>query len=170
MSLSHLNQEIKHCRNFDCWRGLEEGERYDCTISALAGNRVGVRLDIIEFCVSTEAAVEIADCLRDAFSIVLYDHENPYGERDLSARHIFKKTCNSAQKFYRAEGQIEVLDGSPELFSDDEASGSVGIVIQTIPGGGYEIVFDFMSYSFAIQDAIWMSNSLMQVWVSQERC
>lgn len=163
MSFSHQiqDQTTVHCREFVCWRGLEEGDRYDCNIEALTNDQIRINLDCVEFCVKTEAAIEIADCLRDAFSIALYGEENPYEERDLADLHMFQKTSNGRVKSYRADGKVEVTAGSVD-FSDDAGSyGNTPISIQTIPGGGYEIVFDFMCYSFAIQDAIWMSNTLM---------
>jgi hypothetical protein len=163
MRLSHQiqNQTEVHTREFECWRGLEEGDKYECIIEALTKNQIRISLDVVELCVNTKAAIEIADCLRDAFSIALYGEENPYGERDLAHRHIFQTSSDRRLKQYRADGEVEVTSGSADFGNDEGLFGNTPISIQTISGGGYEVVFDFMGYSFAIQDAIWMSNTLL---------
>lgn len=151
-------------RQFLSWRGLEDEEQYTCTVKRADDKSVKIRLDIIDFCIGTEAAIEISECLRDA--IVLNVHcddadltarERPFGL--LSRR--YRRQLSGWE--YTAEGEVEVTNASPEFFEDSCVdSGKANISVCSIPGGGYEIVFSFMGYSFTTEDAIWLSVALVQ--------
>lgn len=156
--------EFSKEREFMCWRGLEDGEQYTCTVERAGYSSVKIRLDIIEFCIETEAAIEIAECLKDA--LILNVHRD---DADLTARErpfgLFSRKYRRRISGweYAAEGEVEITSASSEFFEDSGVDyGKTMISVCSIPGGGYEIVFSFMCYSFTIEDAIWLSVTLVQ--------
>lgn len=151
-------------REFLSWRGLEHEELYTCTVERSGDKSVKITLDIIEFCIETEAAIEISECLKDA--IILNVHRD---DGDLTARErpfglLSRKYRRRISGWeYAAEGDVKVTNASPQFFENTGIDcGKAKISVCSIPGGGYEIVFSFMGYSFTIEDAIWLSVTLAQ--------
>lgn len=165
MILSHQTfaQEtsLKCTREFDCWRGLADSEKYPSTVEVLPSGRIRLGFDILAFGVSTAVALALSHCLNDALAIQVMDDD----QFILEARQSFLAVSYPCQKNramqYKAEGEIEITDASPDFFEHTD-HGTTRIVVSTIPGGGYEFDFGFMCYSFAAQDAIWLCNTLRE--------
>lgn len=159
--VSKTNPTMKLSREFDCWRGLEFGEQYTCVVEVLADGRVRLDLDIITFSVSPQAAGEIANCLDDALAYILGQGDQQQSEERAQSSLTASYMTGMRGLQYVATGEIHVSDASPDFFEDSN-QGHTPISICSIPGGGYELVFDFMCYSFSAQDAIWLSSSLLE--------
>jgi hypothetical protein len=154
---------FSQAREFLSWRGLEDDEQYTCVVEHVANKLVRIKLDIIEFSIKAEAAREIAECLKDALVLAINsDDENltarerPFG----FMRRKYRKRVSGWQ--YSAKGVVVVHHASYEFFKEVGLdSGSTSIEVCSIPGGGYEIAFDFMCYSFTAKDAVWLSAALV---------
>ncbi|TKJ78792.1 hypothetical protein PspCFBP13509_16135 [Pseudomonas sp. CFBP13509] len=53
------------------------------------------------------------------------------------------------------------FEDASEDVCEESPSGTTSIVVCTIEGGGYELVFPFMCYSFTEDDAFWLSEVLL---------
>jgi hypothetical protein len=146
-------------RDFDCWRGLAFSEKYSCSVQALSDGRVKLELDIICFAVSPAVARELSECLNDALAIQIDDDSQFEFRRQ---QQVLKVTILDGRKGlrYEAEGEVDITSASPDFFGDSD-NGNARIAVYTIPGGGYEFDFDFMCFSFAAQDAIWLRDNLL---------
>lgn len=151
-------------RELQSWRGLDDEEKYTCVIERAGDTSVKIRLNIIEFCIGTEAAIEISECLRDAIVLNVYRDDADLTARERSFGLLSRKYRRRISGWeYTAEGDVEVTSASSEFFENAGVDyGETKISVCSIPGGGYEIVFSFMGYSFTIEDAIWLSVTLAQ--------
>lgn len=151
-------------REFLSWRGLEFHEQYTCAVEQAGDNSVKIRLDIIEFCIEPDAAIEISNCLRDAIILSVHRDDADLTARERSFGLLLRKYRRRISGWeYIAEGEVDVTNASPEFFEDPGVDyGKTKISVCSIPGGGYEIVLGFMGYSFTIEDAIWLSVALVQ--------
>ncbi|WP_062390184.1 hypothetical protein [Pseudomonas abietaniphila] len=163
MILSHQTfakeTSLKFTREFDCWRGLADSEKYPFTAEVLPSGRIGLVFDILEFGVSTVVALALSHCLNDALAIQIMDDDQfilQEQQRLLTVSYPCQK--NRAMQ-YKAEGEIEITDASPDFFEDTD-HGTTRIVVSTIPGGGYEFDFGFTCHSFSAQDAVWLCDTL----------
>jgi hypothetical protein len=163
MILSHQTfaQEtsLKFTREFDCWRGLADSEKYPSTVEALPSGRIRLGFDILEFGVSTAVALALSHCLNDALAIQVMDDDQFILEAQQSLLAVSYPCQKNRAPQYKAEGEIEITDASP-FFFEDSHSGTTRIVVSTIPGGGYEFDFGFTCYSFSAQDAVWLCDTL----------
>lgn len=146
-------------RELDCWRGLVFGDKYPCEVEALTDASVRLRLDLVEFSVSSEVARELSECLNDALAIQFND---PAQFEPIGHQSIFKavRLIGYRGEQYEATGEIAVT-GASLCFSKDSDQGTVSISVCTILGGGYEIVIGDTGFSFAAQDAIWLRDTLL---------
>lgn len=151
-------------RQFLSWRGLEDEEQYTCAVERSGDKSVRIRLDIIEFCVEPKVAIEISECIRDAIILSVHRDDDDLTARERPFGLLSRKYRRRISGWeYAAEGELEITSASPEFFEDSGVDyGKAKISICSIPGGGYEIVFSFMGYSFSIEDAIWLSVTLVQ--------
>jgi hypothetical protein len=155
-------------RDFTCWRDRDFNDQYSCQVSSLGDNGVSINLDGVSVRFANAVAEDIARCLYDA---VLVTVGNKAGFLPTPARRISKlerKFCNIAPGCwsYTAEGRYIYSEAEGEIYfgellsSVDDMTGGVGVY--TIDDGGIELVFDFMSYSFSMLDAVWLANNLME--------
>jgi hypothetical protein len=165
MILSHQSfaheTSSKFTREFDCWRGLAESEKYPFTVEVLPSGRIRLGFDILEFGVSTAVALALSHCLNDALAIQVLDDDQFVLEEQQKLLTVSYLCQKDRAMQYKAEGEIEITDASPDFFEDTD-HGTTRIVVSTISGGGYEFDFGFMCYSFAAQDAIWLCNTLRE--------
>lgn len=146
-------------REFVCWRGREHDELYSCKVSRQGDHYVGLILDIMPIRLSDAIAEDIARCLYDA---VLVTVGNLAGfvptptVRDSKLERTFRKRV-SGEWSYSAEDQVYVVELAVDKSDKTEAVG-----VYTIEGGGVELVFDFIGYSFSMHDAVWLANALME--------
>lgn len=163
MILSHQTfaQEtsLKFTREFDCWRGLADSEKYPFTAEVLPSGRIRLVLDILEFGVSTVVALALSHCLNDALAIQIMDDDQFILEEQQRLLAVSYPCQKNRAMQYKAEGEIEITDASPDFFEDTD-HGTTRIVVSTIPGGGYEFDFGFTCFSFAAQDAVWLCDTL----------
>lgn len=154
-------------KDFDCWRGLDFEEKYTCAIEVLPTARIMIELDIINFSVSLEVAQEIAECLKEALAISV-DDESYQVEVEKRPNGLFKICSLAGMRGlqYMAYGDIAVEDASEDFF-EDSSSGTTSIAVCTIQGGGYELIFPFMGYSFTRADASWLSEALFSTCSSK---
>lgn len=150
-------------REFDCWRGLAFFEKYSCSVQVLSDGQVRLELDIIGFAVSPAVARELSECLNDAMAIQTDDDSQFEFRRK---QQVMKVTILDGRRGlqYEAVGEIDITNASSDFFSDSE-HGNTRIAVYTIPGGGYEFDFNFMCFSFAAQDAIWLRDNLLEACV-----
>jgi hypothetical protein len=158
---SHNN--FSQAREFLSWRGLEEDEQYTCVVEQVANKRVRIKLDIIEFSIEADAAREIAECLKDALVLAIHSGDDDLTARERPFGFMHRKYRRRILGWqYIAKGIVDVQHASYEFFKEVGLdSGSTSIEVCTIPGGGYEIAFDFMCYSFTAKDAVWLSAALV---------
>jgi hypothetical protein len=157
---SKASSDFRICREFDSWRSLDYGEKYSCAIEVLPSARIMIELDNLSCSVTLEVALEIAECLKEALAISVDDDgyqvevkKRPNGLfniRSLAGTHAMQ---------YSAFGEIAVENASGDFF-EDSSSCTTSIVVATIQGGGYELIFPFMCYSFTQTDATWLSEAL----------
>jgi hypothetical protein len=169
MSMFQISKEsadFRISKEFDSWRGLEFDETYTCAIDLLSTARIMIELDIVKFSVTPAVAQEISACLREALAISGED-EGCQTEVENRPNGLFKVRSLAGIRGpqYSAQGEI-MVDDAPELFCGESASGTTSIVVCTIQGGGYEVVFPSMCYSFTQDDAVWLSEGLFRA--SQE--
>lgn len=159
---SQTSSDFRLCREFDSWRGLDFDEKYTCAIEVLRSARIMIELDIVNCSVSLEVAQEIAECLKEALAISV-DDEGYQVEVKKRPNGLFKirSLARVRAMQYSAYGEIAVEDASRD-FSEDSSSGTTSIVLATIQGGGYELIFPFMCYSFTKADATWLSEALFK--------
>jgi hypothetical protein len=158
---SQTNLTVHMSREFDCWRGLEFSEKYTCVVEVFAAGRIRLELDIITFSVSPLVAGELANHLKDALAFTQGegDQQHVQGRPQGLLTASYLTGVRGLQ--YTAQGEIPVTHASPDFFEDLD-QGNTSISVCTIPGGGYELVFEFMCYSFTAHDAIWLSDSLLK--------
>lgn len=165
MNLSHQDSTQAtssiFTREFDCWRGLAESEKYPSTVEVLPSGRIRLGLDILEFGVSTAIARALSHCLNDALAIQIMDDDQFILEEQQRLLTVSYPCQKNRAMQYKAEGEIVITNASADFFEDSD-HGITRIVVSTIPGGGYEFDFGFMCYSFAAQDAIWLCNTLRE--------
>lgn len=154
--------DFRISKEFDSWRGLESDETYTCAIELLPNARIMIELDIVWFSVTPEVAQEISSCLREAQAIDC-DEEGHQAEGEYRPTGLFKvrSLIGIRGLQYSASGEIAVEDASGD-FCEGSSSGTTSIVVCTIEGGGYELVFPFMCYSFTEDDAVWLSEGLLR--------
>lgn len=165
MSLHHISKMssgFRIFREFDCWRGLEFEEKYTCAIEVLPTARIMIELDIIKFSVTLEVALEIAECLEEALAISV-DDEGYQVEVKKRPGGLFKICSLAGMRAlqYSAYGEIVVEDASEDFFEDSN-QGTTSTAVCTIQGGGFELIFPFMCYSFTHGDATWLSEGLFK--------
>jgi hypothetical protein len=149
----------KFSRDLDCWRGLADREKYPSTVEVLPSGRIRLGFDIVEFGVSTAVALALSHCLSDALAIQVLDDDQFVLEEQQKLLTVSYPCQKNRAMQYKAEGEIEITDASPDFFEDTD-HGTTRIVVSTIPGGGYEFDFGFMCFSFAAQDAVWLCDTL----------
>lgn len=158
---SKASSDFRLCREFDCWRGLDFDEKYKCAIEVLPSARIMIELDIVRLSVTPDVAQEISSCLRGALAIG-GDEEGDQAVGESRPTGLFKvRRLIGIRGFqYSASGEIAFEDASADV-CEESPSGTTSIVVCTIEGGGYELVFPFMCYSFAEDDAFWLSDVLL---------
>ena len=159
---SKASSDFRLCREFDCWRGLDFDEKYKCAIEVLPSARIMIELDIVRLSVTPDVAQEISSCLREALAIG-GDEEADQAVGESRPTGLFKvRRLIGIRGFqYSASGEIAFEDASANV-CEESLSGTTSIVVCTIEGGGYELVFPFMCYSFTEDDAFWLSECLLR--------
>ncbi|THF34503.1 hypothetical protein E5170_09615 [Pseudomonas atacamensis] len=154
--------DFRISKEFDSWRGLESDETYTCVIEVLPTARIIIELDIVKFSVTPEVAKEISSCLREALAID-GDDEGDRADVENRSTSLFKvrRTIGIRGLQYSASGEITIEDASGDVCEGSPA-GTTSIVVCTIEGGGYELVFPFMCYSFTEDDTFWLSEGLFR--------
>ncbi|WP_411960661.1 hypothetical protein ACK3BE_09530 [Pseudomonas mandelii] len=155
-------------REFVCWRGREHDELYSCKVSRGGDHYVSLNLDIMPFRFASTVAQEIARCLYDA---VLVTIGNLAGfvptptARDSKLERTFRKRV-SGEWSYSADGRFDGHETEDLVYvvelALDESDKTETVGVYTIEGGGVELVFDFIGYSFSMHDAVWLANALME--------
>lgn len=155
-------------RDFTCWRDREFNDKYSCRVSGLGDSGVKLNLDIVSIRFANAVAEDIARCIYDAVLVTV-------GTKAGFLPTPAKRTSKLERKFrniapgcwsYTADGSFNCRETEGEfafyelLSTVDDMTGGVGVY--TIDDGGIELVFDFMSYSFNMADAVWLANSLME--------
>ncbi|RJX78934.1 hypothetical protein [Pseudomonas sp. LS-2] len=165
MNLSHQDTtqatSSRFTREFDCWRGLADSEKYPFTVEVLPSGRIRLGLDILEFGVSPAVALALSHCLNDALAIQIMDDNQFILEEQQRLLTVSYPCQKNRAMQYKAESEIEITDASPELFGNSN-HGATQVVVSTIPGGGYEFDFGFTCFSFSAQDAIWLCDTLRE--------
>lgn len=155
-------------REFVCWRGREHDELYSCKVSRQGDHYVGLILDIMPIRLSDAIAEDIARCLYDA---VLVTVGNLAGfvptptARDSKLERTFRRRV-SGEWSYSADGRFDGHETEDQVYivelAVDESDKTETVGVYTIEGGGVELVFDFIGYSFSMHDAVWLANALME--------
>ncbi len=155
-------------REFICWRGREYDELYSCQVSRQGDHYVSVNLDIMPIRFVAAVAEDIARCLYDA---VLITVGNLAGfvptpvDRECMLERTYRKRV-SGEWNYCANGRFKCHETEDEVYvvelAMDESDKTERVRVYTVEDGGVELVFDFMSYSFSMHDAVWLSNALME--------
>lgn len=159
---SKASSDFRLCRQFDCWRGLDSDEKYTCAIEVLPSARIMIELDIVRLSVTPDVAQEISSCLREAL-VMGGDEEGDQAVGENRPTGLFKvrRLIGIRGHQYSASGEIAFEDASADV-CEESPSGTTSIVVCTIEGGGYELVFPFMCYSFTEDDAFWLSEGLLR--------
>jgi hypothetical protein len=159
---SKASSDFRLCREFDCWRGLDFDEKYKCAIEVLPSARIMIELDIVRLSVTPDVAQEISSCLREALAIG-GDEEGgqTVGENRPTGLFKVRRLIGIRCLQYSASGVIAFEDASGDV-CEESPSGTTSIEVCTIEGGGYELVFPFMGYSFTEDDAFWLSEGLFR--------
>ena len=154
-------------REFICWRGREHDELYSCQVSSLGSNGVSLKLDDVSIRFSKGVAQEIAHCLKDAFLVNLGNQVNVLftsKKRKSKLERKFRKDV-SGRWNYKADGRFKCLQTESGIYFSKLAKVPGGTMeelgVYTVEDGGVELVFDFMRYSFSMQDAVWLADALM---------
>lgn len=154
--------DFRVSKEFDSWRGLDFDETYPCVIEVLPTERIMIELDIVKFSVAPEVALEISSCLREALAIDGDEgSDQSDGENRPTGLFEVRKTTGIRGLQYSASGEITIEDAT-EDFCEGSPSGTTSIVACTIEGGGFELVFPFMGYSFTEDDALWLNEQLFR--------
>lgn len=159
---SKASSDFRLCRQFDCWRGLDSDEKYTCAIEVLPSARIMIELDIVGLSVTPDVAQEISSCLREAL-VMGGDEEGDQAVGENRPTGLFKvrRLIGIRGHQYSASGEIAFEDASADV-CEESPSGTTSIVVCTIEGGGYELVFPFMCYLFTEDDAFWLSEGLLR--------
>ncbi|XVJ50138.1 hypothetical protein ACDZ94_24510 (plasmid) [Pseudomonas sp. UBT] len=159
---SKASSDFRLCREFDCWRGLDFDEKYECAIEVLPSARIMIELDIVRLSVTPDVAQEISSCLREALAIGGDEEgDQAVGEHRPAGLFKVRRFIGIRGLQYSASGEIEFEDASGDV-CEESPSGTTSIVVCTIESGGYELVFPFMCYSFTEDDAFWLSEGLLR--------
>lgn len=154
-------------REFTCWRERECNDLYPCQVSSQGSNGVRLKLDDVSIRFSKGVAQEIAHCLKDAFLVNLGNQVNVLftsKKRKSKLERKFHKDV-SGRWNYMADGRFKSQQTENEIYFSKlvkipgDTMEELGIY--TVEDGGVELVFDFMCYSFSMQDAFWLAESLM---------
>lgn len=153
---------------FICWRGREYDELYPCQVSRQSDQYVDLQLDIMPIRFAAGVAEDVARCLYDAVLITVGNIAGfvpTPAERECILERTYRKRI-SEDWSYSAEGRFNCIETEDEVYVVDLAGEGGGeiekVAVYTIDDGGVEIVFDFMSYSFSMHDAVWFANALME--------
>ena len=157
-----LTSALSFKRAFFCWRGRESGERYDCRLAGTSRRGARIEFESAGVDVGAEDAEEIAFCLSEALTIAEQtDIESATAAlRDEGLlNRKYRLSCGAWQ--FSATGVLPIENANPELLSDVVGAGNF-VAIRTI-GGGVELEFGGMGYSFSAQDASWLQEKLLEV-------
>jgi hypothetical protein len=127
-----------------------------------------LKLDDVSIRFSKGVAQEIADCLKDAFLVNLGNQVNVLftsKKRKSKLERKFHKDV-SGRWNYTADGRFKFQQTENEVYFSKLAKipGDTmeELGVYTVEDGGVELVFDFMCYSFSMQDAFWLADNLMK--------
>ena len=155
-------------REFICWRGREHDELYSCQVSSLGSNGVSLKLDDVSIRFSKGVTREIAHCLKDAFLVNLGNQVNVLftsRKRKSKLERKFRKDVSGLWN-YTADGRFKCQQTENEIYfsklTNVPGATMVELGVYTVEDGGVELVFDFMRYSFSMQDAVWLVDALME--------
>jgi hypothetical protein len=154
--------DFRVSKEFDSWRGLDSDETYTCTIELLPTARIMIELDIVKFSVTPEVALEISSCLREALAIDGDEgSDQSDGENRPTGLFEVRRTTGIRGVQYSASGEITIEDATEDI-CEGSPSGTTSFAARTIEGGGFELVFPIMGYSFTEDDAVWLSEQLFR--------
>jgi hypothetical protein len=153
---------------FLCWRGRECEELYSCQVSRQENRYVNLNLDIMPIRLAKAVAEDIARCIYDAVFITVGNIAGfvpTPAHRESILQRMYRKRV-SGEWSYCAEGRFNFYETEDEIYVVDLAGDGCDeiekVAVYTVEGGGVELVFDFMVYSFSMHDAVWLSNALME--------
>ncbi|WP_043302104.1 hypothetical protein [Pseudomonas sp. GM55] len=155
-------------REFVCWLGREDDEKYSCQVSRQGDYYVSVNLDLMSIRFVDAVAEDIARCLYDAVLITvgnLAGFVPTPADRECMLERTYRKRV-SGEWNYCANGRFNCHETEDEVYvvelAVDENDKTEQVRVYTDDEGGVELVFDFTSHSFSMDDAVWLSNALME--------
>ncbi|VVQ23568.1 hypothetical protein PS928_05563 [Pseudomonas fluorescens] len=154
-------------REFTCWRERECNDVYPCQISSQGSNGVTLKLDDTTIRFAKGVAQEISHCLKDAFLVNLGNEVNVLftsRKRKSKLERKFRKDV-SGRWNYMADGRFKCQQKENEIyfmkFSKAPVETMEELGVYTVEEGGIELVLESMCYSFGMQDAFWLAESLL---------
>lgn len=155
-------------REFVCWLGREDDEKYSCQVSRQEDGYVSLNSDFMSIIFSYPVAEDIARCLYDAVLITvgnLAGFVPTPADRECMLERTYRKRV-SGEWNYCANGRFNCHETEDEVYvvelAVDENDKTERVRVYTDDEGGVELVFDFTSCSFSMHDAVWLSNALME--------
>lgn len=148
-------------RDITAWRDRE----FDVLLSSVIQSEPeGVRFSIEESYVllSSSDAAELAKALYEAVNVTVGNKAGylvtPAG-RETDVHRAYRKRAGLWD--YVASARFQAVDAADDL-REERGSNAVQIMVETIRDGGIQLVGSGWCCSFAMDDAVWMSNSLME--------
>lgn len=155
-------------REFTCKRELGCSDVYTCQVSSQGGSGVTLKFGDTTIRLAKGVAQEVARCLKDAFLVnfgntvdVLFTS----GKRKSKMEREFRKDV-AGRWNYEANGRFKYRQTESEIFFSKmtkvPGDPMEELRIYTVEGGGVELVFGYVCYSFSMLDASWLAENLMK--------
>ncbi len=148
-------------RDITAWRDRE----FDVQLSSVTKSEPdGVRFSIEEvyMLLSFGDAEELARALYEAVNVTVGNKAGylvtPAG-RETEVTRSYRR--RAGQWDYVASARFQAVDAARDL-REDHGSNAIQIMVETTRDGGIQLVGGSWCCSFAMDDAVWMSNSLME--------
>jgi hypothetical protein len=156
-------------REFTCWCERDSEKFNPCQVSKQEDNYVSLSLGDMLYRFADTIAEDIARCILDA-DLVTVGNVQGYipkpAVRESAFDRWYKINSYGAWNYF-GEGAFSchrsggVISFTELLTDEDDTAEIMGIY--TVDDGGIKLVLESSSYSFSMLDAIWLSNSLMEV-------
>ncbi|MEH6421517.1 hypothetical protein [Pseudomonas sp. CGJS7] len=148
-------------REITAWRDRE----FDVQLSAkIQAEPNGVRLSIEEdyFLIESSDAEELARALYEAVNVTVGNKAGYLvspARRETEVARSYRRRAGLWD--YSASATFLAIDATDDL-REQPGSKAISISVETIFDGGIQLVGNGWCCSFAMDDAVWMSNSLME--------
>lgn len=158
-----MNQAVEaFCsqRDITAWRDRD----FDVYLNtSIQREGCGVRLTIENDYISLLAAdaEAVAEALYNAARVTVGNRAVDLVTPGSNPGAMKRTHVKSRPSFFAAEAEFTAVGVSRGLIAATP-DGVVKLIVATIDDGGIEIVLEDSCYSFALEDAVWMSNSLMK--------